>query len=699
MTSLNDVRQKHPEYKDVPDEILADGLYNKFYKEKLSPEDYYKKVGVALPSERAPGAPSLPALQRPKGNPAEEFLVRQADKFPSGGATEFVLEDTAKFARDVGATGQMLIQSPGEAVKAVALGVANSPRRIYEGMVEASEGVLELGDPDRAPNTLPTKLVTGPINVATEVAGYVPIGRATKAASATAKAARPVTKAARPVTKAAGPVAESARAARAARAAEVRAVGITPNIANTSEGNILPSVLQQTSENIIGGVTARKGVRQGLAEAEKAVKSVANEFSRHISINEAGEAAASGARRFNERSVRKGRMSGATRSKLLREPERFSSFRDKSSARYDKVFSMLDMNADASIEATKGAVESATRRFETKKLNQFADTRVARRLKAALKKKEDIPLADLRELRSLVRLSQKDVLTPNVDQVALKNIERAIGEDIAEAVAQQGGPVERLRAIDALYARGIERINGALKPFIIADEKANPEAAYRAIIQAAQGGGKGDIAKLRALRKSLNDDSLNDISAGIIGNMGRRAEDRAFSATQFTTQWQNMSPAAKDVLFRRGEKPGLRARLDLMAKAVERQARIEKAANFSNSGVSTTNFATLASTVVNPVLPAFVAAAGNGIGYVLTSPKALDWLLRVQRLDLRAPSMPRGQYLAQRAAIIGALGAIKEDDDATRRVLAEVYGTLLADENEPAAQPAQSREPQATQGP
>lgn len=43
--TLDEVRQKYPQYKDVPDDKLAPALYDKFYKDKISFEDFSSKIG------------------------------------------------------------------------------------------------------------------------------------------------------------------------------------------------------------------------------------------------------------------------------------------------------------------------------------------------------------------------------------------------------------------------------------------------------------------------------------------------------------------------------------------------------------------------------------------------------------------------------------------------------------------------------
>ena len=43
--TLDEVRQKYPQYKDVPDDKLAPALYEKYYKDKISFDDFSSKIG------------------------------------------------------------------------------------------------------------------------------------------------------------------------------------------------------------------------------------------------------------------------------------------------------------------------------------------------------------------------------------------------------------------------------------------------------------------------------------------------------------------------------------------------------------------------------------------------------------------------------------------------------------------------------
>lgn len=44
--NIEEIRQKYPQYKDVSDQKLASALYDKYYKDKMEPIDFYHKIGM-----------------------------------------------------------------------------------------------------------------------------------------------------------------------------------------------------------------------------------------------------------------------------------------------------------------------------------------------------------------------------------------------------------------------------------------------------------------------------------------------------------------------------------------------------------------------------------------------------------------------------------------------------------------------------
>ena len=49
MPSLSSVREKYPQYADLPDDVLAEKLHDKFYSD-IPREQYFSKLGIADPN-------------------------------------------------------------------------------------------------------------------------------------------------------------------------------------------------------------------------------------------------------------------------------------------------------------------------------------------------------------------------------------------------------------------------------------------------------------------------------------------------------------------------------------------------------------------------------------------------------------------------------------------------------------------------
>jgi hypothetical protein len=64
MATLIEFRQQNPEYNNVPDLALADALHQKFYADKISKPDFYKKLGLV--GADIPGAEKTTALPKPE---------------------------------------------------------------------------------------------------------------------------------------------------------------------------------------------------------------------------------------------------------------------------------------------------------------------------------------------------------------------------------------------------------------------------------------------------------------------------------------------------------------------------------------------------------------------------------------------------------------------------------------------------------
>lgn len=104
----------------------------------------------------------------------------------------------------------------------------------------------------------------------------------------------------------------------------------------------------------------------------------------------------------------------------------------------------------------------------------------------------------------------------------------------------------------------------------------------RIISYGSEKAGRGDLAKLNLLRRSMDADEWKNVSALALDRMGRNSNNE-FSTAFFTKNYNQMAPAAKDAMFgSAGSKT--RQWIDDIATVSNRMNESGKAANFSNTG-------------------------------------------------------------------------------------------------------------------
>lgn len=256
-------------------------------------------------------------------------------------------------------------------------------------------------------------------------------------------------------------------------------------------------------------------------------------------------------------------------------------------------------------------------------------TRALENLQEDLSANGGLSVDALRRLRTNVRgLSQTDELRGTDFQRRAGQVLDAISEDIAQGLPPEARA--QFRVADQAHRERIEAIDEVIKPIIGGrNEKAfAPERVFQNI----QNASRSDSARLRRFMDALPAEEQASVRATVIGQLGRasagtqNAEGSAFSPTQFLSQWNQLTPRAKDVLFK-GE---ARDALNDLAKITEGTKQAAGYANRSNTGGAVLgNVGALFG--IGSVSPtaAIAGAAGQLIsGRLLASPAFARWLAR-----------------------------------------------------------------------
>lgn len=234
-----------------------------------------------------------------------------------------------------------------------------------------------------------------------------------------------------------------------------------------------------------------------------------------------------------------------------------------------------------------------------------------------------LTFGELKSLRSDVGKLIKDQTLTTVDQARLKALYGAMSRDMEAGVAttakaqayKQGATPEQAVAIGQKAQAILKRANtfaSAMRLRIsehleqVLNARSN-EDAFHKILAASRSGSRSDIRQLTMIKRSLDDEHWNNISAGVLNTMARDANGH-FSVDRFVTELDKMTPEAKRLFF--GEDA------DAIA-AIGRVARQQKSAakfyNHSNSG-----HAVLTGMLIEPILSAGGALARGDIHHAAT---------------------------------------------------------------------------------
>lgn len=249
-----------------------------------------------------------------------------------------------------------------------------------------------------------------------------------------------------------------------------------------------------------------------------------------------------------------------------------------------------------------------------------------------------MPYAAFRKLRSAIGEKTASAnLTDDVSTGQYKALYGAMSKDL-EAAAQAKGPaaLKAYQDQNNVYRAGMQRIDNVLQPLA---NKAKPEDAYQAAIA---GSDKG-ATTLWGLRRSLPTQEWKDFVGTFVDRMGRAnpgvqsAEGDTWSAQKFLTDWNKISPQAKNALFGSVDTPKLRSNLDTIAKASEMVSKSGKMyQNPSGSAPLAANMTAVGS-VGTAVATGNLGVASGVVGTVganyltqkmMTNPRVVDWLAK-----------------------------------------------------------------------
>jgi hypothetical protein len=282
-----------------------------------------------------------------------------------------------------------------------------------------------------------------------------------------------------------------------------------------------------------------------------------------------------------------------------------------------------------------------------------------------------ISVQGIRNARTIISEGTYDgKLRSGQQKAILKGVIDKISSDIELGLRNAGreGAARTFKRADTLWRERIEYIDEVLEP-VIGKAKSGED-----VLKAVEGmmrGTNGGAARLRGVMKELPPEQAGNVRATIIDRLGKAtagAQDdvgSVFSSSTFLTNWNNMTPQAKAVLFSEDK---LRANLDDIAKIANATKQAQRFANHSNTagGLVGNVGGIVGIGYASPSLAATALTSQYLTGKLLASPRFTAWLAR-------APKNPNAQlrYVEQLGIIASKEPAIAGDARAIQQFLTE----------------------------
>ena len=301
---------------------------------------------------------------------------------------------------------------------------------------------------------------------------------------------------------------------------------------------------------------------------------------------------------------------------------------------------------------------------------------------------------DMKRLRTIVGeiVGDPGLAAEGNAKAALRKFYGIMSEDMKASAAAQGpAALKAFERANTLYNQGQQRIDDALSKILGSDGKKSTEAAAAKMQAIAkEGRSSSDLKMLAEIRKSLPAEEWGQVQNALIRLAGQpmNKSGRDFDAGVFTRTFKDMDPAAKNLLFGKGE---LRQNLDEFTGVMESLGRVNALRNTSNTAGQVLTGLGFSSLGGIPALAGQMVTTYS-LAKLWTNPRFVKWATGYARMAKATaatggqPNVGKQLKLLKKVAV--AEPAIAQDALGLQRYLAQQFsgspGRLAAeDESQP----------------
>jgi hypothetical protein len=237
--------------------------------------------------------------------------------------------------------------------------------------------------------------------------------------------------------------------------------------------------------------------------------------------------------------------------KITQVPVRNVGFKAKSSALYNALDDKVPPITVVNLEKTKEILNDVGNKITTNpELAKILSPAEFESYKKALSGNNfKMTYGELQTFRTILGEKITDAtLFTSASQKDLSRLYGALTQDMKGA-AQANNALKDWQRANDFYKAGVTRLEGFLKRFNDPDFKAAPERIVTMLESSAKAKG-GNLGMLRAARRSVPDDVWSLVSINALQRLGSKTQGGEFSIKKFLSDYRNLSPGAKDILFK-----------------------------------------------------------------------------------------------------------------------------------------------------